>query len=130
MARDVARCLGTDARERYWRSVNTDEPAVGAIAGLAETGSAADAPLLPRLLGHERPRVRAQAVQSLRLRGAVVAGELVTLVRDPSPTVVRPVAGVLPPALPWECSGTAGWSCVGLATGSCPAVVALICGRL
>lgn len=109
VARDAARRLGTDAREHYRRGVDTDEPAVGAIAGLAETGSVADGPLLLRLLGHERPRVRAQAVRGLRLLDAVVAGELVALVRDPSPAVVRevtlalrPVAGALPPALPWD----------------------------
>ncbi|MBQ1076328.1 hypothetical protein KBX06_24675 [Micromonospora sp. C31] len=109
VARDAARRLGTDAREHYRRAVDTDEPAVGAMAGLAEIGSVADAPLLRRLLGHRRARVRAQAVRGLRMLDAVVAGEMVTLVRDPSPMVVRevtlalrPVAGALPPALPWE----------------------------
>ncbi|QLQ40531.2 hypothetical protein [Micromonospora robiginosa] len=109
VARDAARRLGADAREHYRAGVASEEPVVGAIAGLAETGSAADAPLLRRLLGHERPKVRAQAVRSLRLLDAVVAGEVVPLVRDPSPAVVRevtralrPVAGALPPDLPWE----------------------------
>ncbi|MCZ7430035.1 HEAT repeat domain-containing protein [Micromonospora sp. WMMA1949] len=93
----------------YRAGVDADEPVVGAIAGLAETGSVADAPLLLRLLGHEKPEVRAQAVRGLRLLDAVVVGELVALVRDPSPAVVRevalalrPVAGALPPALLWE----------------------------
>ncbi|PPA60508.1 hypothetical protein GA0070562_5135 [Micromonospora tulbaghiae] len=109
VARDAARRLGSDAREHYRAGVDADEPVVGAIAGLAETGSVADAPLLLRLLGHEKPEVRAQAVRGLRLLDAVVVGELVALVRDPSPAVVRevtlalrPVAGALPPALLWE----------------------------
>ncbi|WP_225980855.1 HEAT repeat domain-containing protein [Micromonospora sp. B006] len=109
VARDAARRLGRDAREHYRAGVDADEPVVGAIAGLAETGSVADAPLLLRLLGHEKPEVRAQAVRGLRLLDAVVVGELVALVRDPSPAVVRevalalrPVAGALPPALLWE----------------------------
>ncbi|HEY0697065.1 MAG TPA: hypothetical protein VGD43_04575, partial [Micromonospora sp.] len=109
VARDAARRLGIDVRARYRTAVDTGEPALGAIAGLAETGSAADAPLLQRLLRHERAGVRAQAVRGLRLLEAVVAGEVVTLLRDPSPAVVReattalrPVVGALPPNLPWE----------------------------
>ncbi|MEU4555203.1 hypothetical protein [Micromonospora violae] len=109
VARDAARRLGIDVREHYRSGVDTDRPASGAIAGLAEVGSAADARLLQRLLSHERARVRAQAVRSLRLLDAVVAGEMAALVRDPSPAVVRevtaalrPVAGALPPDLPWE----------------------------
>ncbi|MEU7608141.1 hypothetical protein [Micromonospora sp. NPDC049204] len=109
VARDAARRLGVDVRARYRTGVEVGEPGSGAIAGLAETGSAADAPLLQRLLGHERARVRAQAVRGLRLLDAVVPGELAALVRDPSPAVVRevtaalrPVAGALPPDLPWE----------------------------
>ncbi|MFF0151840.1 hypothetical protein [Micromonospora sp. NPDC005203] len=109
VARDAARRLGVDVRTRYRTGVEVGEPGSGAIAGLAETGSAADAPLLQRLLGHERARVRAQAVRGLRLLDAVVPGELAALVRDPSPAVVRevtaalrPVSGALPPDLPWE----------------------------
>lgn len=107
VARDAARRLGIDAGERYRTVVSTDAPAVGAIAGLAETGSAADAPLLRLLLEHEQAKVRAQAVRGLRLLDAVAAGELARLVRDPSPAVVRevtaalrPVANALPPDLP------------------------------
>jgi HEAT repeat protein len=107
VARDSARRLGIDAREHYRTAVSAGEPALGAIAGLAETGSAADAPLLRPLLGHEQARVRARAVRGLRLLDAVVAGELVPLLRDPSPAVVReataalrPVTGALPPGLP------------------------------
>ncbi|TDB82098.1 hypothetical protein E1182_03015 [Micromonospora sp. KC721] len=109
VARDAARRLGIDVRAHYRTAVAAGEPALGAIAGLAETGSAADAPLLRRLLGHELARVRAQAVRGLRLLDAVGVGEAVALVRDPSPQVVRevalalrPLVGALPSGLPWE----------------------------
>ncbi|MBQ0902042.1 hypothetical protein KBX63_08455 [Micromonospora sp. U21] len=109
VARDAARRLRVDVREHYRTAVGAGEPPLGSIAGLAETSSGTNAHLLRRLLGHERARIRARAVRSLRLLDAAVAGELVTLVRDPSPAVVRevtmalrPVAGALPQALPWE----------------------------
>ncbi|MFE9694355.1 HEAT repeat domain-containing protein [Micromonospora sp. NPDC005806] len=112
VARDAARRLGIGAREHYRTAVSAGEPALGAIVGLAETGSAADAPLLGPLLSHPQSKVRAQAVRALRLLDAVVAEELLSLLRDPSPAVVRevtaalrPLAGVLPPGLPWELLG-------------------------
>jgi hypothetical protein len=114
VARDAARRLGIDVRQRYRTAVDTDAPTLGAIAGLAETGSASDAPLLRRLLDHEAARVRVQAVRGLRLLEAVVAQDLVSLVRDPSPAVVRevttallPVREQLPQLLPWELLGDA-----------------------
>ncbi|WP_407942594.1 HEAT repeat domain-containing protein [Micromonospora globbae] len=109
VARDAARRLGIDAREHYWTAVSAAQPLLGAIAGLAETGSAADAPLLRPLLSHPLAKVRAQAVRGLRMLGAVVVGDLVPLLRDPSPAVVReataalrPLLGAVPPGLPWE----------------------------
>ncbi|WP_244298415.1 hypothetical protein [Micromonospora cremea] len=109
VARDAARRLGIDAREHYRNAVDIGDPALGAIAGLAEAGSAADAPLLRPLLTHQQARVRAQAVRSVRLLDAVVAAEFAALVRDPSPAVVRevtaalrPLANALPPGLPWD----------------------------
>ncbi|MEO3776574.1 hypothetical protein ABGB16_06935 [Micromonospora sp. B11E3] len=99
VARDAARRLGVDARAHYRTVVSTGAPALGAIAGLAETGSAADAPLLRPLLVHERAGVRAQAVRGLRLLDAVVVGELAPLLRDPSPAVVREVTAALRAAL-------------------------------
>ncbi|MEU5565064.1 hypothetical protein [Micromonospora musae] len=114
VARDAARRLGVDAREHYRSTVSAGEPAPGAIAGLAETGSAADAPLLRPLLTHPQARVRAQAVRALRLLDAVVAHEVLALLRDPSPAVVRevtaalgPLPGALPPGLPWQLLGDA-----------------------
>ncbi|MFE9204875.1 HEAT repeat domain-containing protein [Micromonospora sp. NPDC007230] len=109
VARDAARRLGIDAREHYRLAVGAAEPLLGAIAGLAETGSAADAALLRPLLSHSLAKVRAQAVRGLRVLDAVGVGELLPLLRDPSPAVVRevtaalrPLAGAVPPGLPWE----------------------------
>ncbi|GAB4104540.1 hypothetical protein GCM10028790_35590 [Micromonospora taraxaci] len=114
VARDTARRLGIDAREHYRTATGAAEPALGAIAGLAETGSASDALLLRRLLTHSRARIRAQAVRSLRLLEAIVAPEVLPLLRDSSPAVVRevttalrPVAGTLPPSLLWQLLGDA-----------------------
>ncbi|MFF4811091.1 hypothetical protein ACFY03_23065 [Micromonospora chersina] len=114
VARDAARRLGIDAREHYRTAAGAGEPALGAIAGLAETGSAADAPLLRPLLTHSRARVRAQAVRGLRLLEAVVVHEVLPLLRDPSPavtrevaTALRPLTGALPPGLPWQLLGDA-----------------------
>ncbi|MGK5741275.1 hypothetical protein [Micromonospora sp. URMC 103] len=112
VARDAARRIGIDPREHYRAAVGAATPAPGAIAGLAETGSAADAPLLRPLLAHPRSRVRAQAVRAMRLLDAVVAQELLPLLRDPSPAVVReataalkPLRRALPPDLPWQLLG-------------------------
>ncbi|GAB3329674.1 HEAT repeat domain-containing protein [Micromonospora halotolerans] len=114
VARDAARRLGIDAREHYRTATGAGEPALGAIAGLAETGSAADAPLLRPLLTHSQARVRAQAVRGLHLLEAVVAHEVLPLLQDPSPAVVRgattalrPLIGALPPGLPWQLLGDA-----------------------
>ncbi|MEV4761812.1 hypothetical protein AB0J89_04165 [Micromonospora chokoriensis] len=114
VARDAARRLGVDAREHYRTATGAAEPALGAIAGLAETGSASDALLLRRLLTHSHARIRAQAVRSLRLLEAIVAQEVLPLLRDSSPAVVRevttalrPVAGTLPPSLLWQLLGDA-----------------------
>ncbi|MEV4657300.1 hypothetical protein [Micromonospora sp. NPDC049301] len=108
VARDAARRLGIDVRQHYRSAVDVGDPALGAIAGLAETGSVTDAALLRPLLAHRQARVRAQAVRGVRLLDAVVVAELAALVRDPSPAVVRevtaalrPLAGALPPGLPW-----------------------------
>lgn len=70
VARDAARRLGIDAREHYRTAVSAAEPLLGAITGLAESGSAADAPLLRPLLRHPLVKVRAQAVRGLRVLDA------------------------------------------------------------
>ncbi len=111
VAREAARRAGTDAGAHYRAAVTGAAPTPGAIAGLAETASTADAPLLHGLLAHPDPRIRAAAVRALRHLGvaAHAAERIMPLLRDPSPSVVReaatalrPVAGRLPPALPWQ----------------------------
>jgi HEAT repeat protein len=69
--------------------VTTADPAPGAIAGLAETGSHADAPLLRELLTHSAGRVRAQAVRALRHLDAAPVEQTIRMLRDSSPAVVR-----------------------------------------
>jgi hypothetical protein len=66
IAREAARRADIDALPHYRYAVSEPEPATAAIAGLAETGGAADANLLVGLLVHPRSRVRAQAVRALR----------------------------------------------------------------
>lgn len=114
VARDAARRLGIDARKHYRTATGAGEPALGAIAGLAETGSAVDVPLLRPLLTHSQARVRAHAVRGLHLLEAVVVHEVLPLLRDSSPAVVRevttalrPLTGALPPGLPWQLLGDA-----------------------
>ncbi|GAA2532505.1 hypothetical protein [Pilimelia columellifera] len=66
-----------------------------AVAGLGETGSAADAAVLTDALTAARPRVRVQAVRALRRLGAVDPERLKSLIRDESPVVVREVVQTL-----------------------------------
>ncbi|MEU5264925.1 hypothetical protein [Amycolatopsis sp. NPDC021455] len=60
----------------------------GMLAGLGETGTAADAPILERHLADERPRIRRVAVRGLR-RVAPESAAVRPLLTDPSPAVVR-----------------------------------------
>lgn len=131
IARVAARRLGLDASAHYRAAlVPTDSnlggsaaPAptdphpggsaafAGAVAGLAETGSAEDdGPQLEALLAHDDRRVRAAAVRGLRTLGAVDTARLVPMLRDPAPAVVREAAlalrnEALPAGLAWELLG-------------------------
>ncbi|MEV6911176.1 hypothetical protein [Amycolatopsis sp. NPDC051071] len=89
LARDAARRTGLDAVAWYRSAVSASAPSLGAIAGLAESGRAADAPLLHPLLGHPMARVRAHAVGALRILDAVPADLVRPMVEDPSRRVVR-----------------------------------------
>jgi hypothetical protein len=109
VARDAARRTGTDALLHYGEAVTRPNPPVGAIAGLAETGSSSDAAAMAHLLAHPQAKVRAQAVRGLRQLGAVAAEEMIALLRDPSPAVVReataalrPLNRAVPAFLPWQ----------------------------
>ncbi|WP_066940410.1 HEAT repeat domain-containing protein [Microtetraspora fusca] len=63
------------------------------IAGLADCGGGADADLVRPYLADPRPRVRAEAVRTLHRLGAPM--DLVALLGDPSPVVVRRAAAAL-----------------------------------
>lgn len=93
VARDAARRTGTDALGWYRTAVRAPTP--GAIAGLAETGRAADADLLTPLLGHPQALIRAAAVRGLRAMDAVPVERTVPLLRDPSTKVVREATSAL-----------------------------------
>ncbi|UOZ09853.1 hypothetical protein [Amycolatopsis sp. WQ 127309] len=66
----------------------------GVLAGLGETGTAADAERLERHLVDERPRLRALAVRGLR-RVAPESAAVSPLLTDPSPAVTRQVVEFL-----------------------------------
>jgi hypothetical protein len=66
----------------------------GVLAGLGETGTAADADRLERGLADERPRFRAVAVRGLR-RVAPESTAVRPLLTDPSPAVTRQVVEFL-----------------------------------
>jgi hypothetical protein len=97
VARDAARRCGTDALGHYRAAVTEPVPTAGAVAGLAETGTAADAVLLRPLLAHASRTVRAQAVRALRQLDAVDIDATIPLLRDPSPAVVREATAALRP---------------------------------
>lgn len=97
IARDAARRTGVHAPDHYRAAVVASDPPLGAIAGLAETGNAGDAPLLHNLLTHPTGRVRAHALRALRLLQAVPIEPVIALLRDPSPAVVREATTALRP---------------------------------
>lgn len=66
----------------------------GMLAGLGETGTAADAEQLERHLTGDRPRIRALAVRGLR-RVAPESTAVRPLLTDPSPAVTRQVVAFL-----------------------------------
>ncbi|MGC9667675.1 hypothetical protein ACNTMW_14100 [Planosporangium sp. 12N6] len=109
VARDAARRVGVDPLVHYRTAVAAPVPAPGAIAGLAEAGSATDAALLQPLLAHVSAGVRAQAVRALHHLGGVDVDALIPLLRDPSPAVVRETTAAVrprirrvPPGLAWQ----------------------------
>ena len=97
VAREAARRVGIDAPAHYRQAVAHTSPALGAIAGLAETGSFSDAARVADLLAHPQAKVRAAAVRGLRQLGGVQADEMVALLRDPSSAVVREATAALRP---------------------------------
>jgi hypothetical protein len=97
LARAAAAGLGTDVPGHYRVAVTAPVPAVGAVMGLAEAGSVADAALLRPLLTHADRTVRAAAVRALRQLDAVDVEGTLPLLHDPSPAVVREATAALRP---------------------------------
>ncbi|MEV6645509.1 hypothetical protein [Amycolatopsis sp. NPDC051371] len=75
----------------YYRAMHVS---FGVLAGLGETGTAADAGLLEDRLTDERPRIRRAAVRGLR-RIAPESAAVAPLLTDPSPAVTRQVVEFL-----------------------------------
>ncbi|WP_370423619.1 hypothetical protein AB8O64_34610 [Streptomyces sp. QH1-20] len=110
-ARWVLRRHGRDPLPHYRKACAGPAAAVlpGAVAGLGECGTRADADLLRPLLTHPSGPVRARAVGALRVLGAVDPAWLRPLLDDPSASVAReasvallPYAAELPAAWLWE----------------------------
>ncbi|MFD8378513.1 hypothetical protein ACFV2X_08220 [Streptomyces sp. NPDC059679] len=97
VARDAARRTGADPLAHYRAAVSAPQPPAGAVDGLAETGSAADAPLLLPLLDHPQAPIRAHALHALRTFGAAPVDRVIPLLRDPSAKVIRQAVTALRP---------------------------------
>ncbi|KAK1183617.1 hypothetical protein B7755_039130 [Streptomyces sp. NBS 14/10] len=97
VARDAARRTGADPLAHYRAAVRAPQPPVGAVDGLAEIGSAADAPLFLPLLDHPQAPIRAHALHALRTFGAVPVDRVIPLLRDPSAKVIRQAVTALRP---------------------------------
>jgi len=92
-ARFYLRPHGVDFPEIYRRLLDSDTDAVtlGAVAGLAEVGTAADTDVVAPLLSHPRVKVRVEAIRALQtLAPAIDTEQMLTLIEDePSPAVIR-----------------------------------------
>ncbi|CQD21928.1 hypothetical protein BN970_05178 [Mycolicibacterium conceptionense] len=73
----------------------------GVLAGLGECGTTDDAERVCCYLGHDRPRVRAEAVRAVRRLGGPL-DRIAGMITDPAPIVVREVLAALhgQPGLP------------------------------
>ncbi|MGW3626512.1 hypothetical protein [Streptomyces sp. NPDC000880] len=91
VAQAALRRAGSDPVEQYRRLVTTSRPEPGAIAGLAETGTADHVGLISPWLDHPQPRGRAEAVRALRRLGAADPDTLSAMLTDPSGAVTRQV---------------------------------------
>ncbi|MES9523118.1 hypothetical protein [Streptomyces capoamus] len=100
-ARYVLRQHGTDPlpwyREHCARAADPALPP-GAVTGLAECGTRADAALLWPLLDHPAPGVRARAVAGLRTLDVTDVRRVRRLLDDPAPGVVREATLALLPS--------------------------------
>ncbi|GAA4029952.1 HEAT repeat domain-containing protein [Allokutzneria multivorans] len=88
VAQVLVRRAERDPAEHYRRLL----PDPWAVAGLGETGAAADAGILLRCLGEPRVRTRAEAARALRRLGHTDTETFVPLLDDPAPGVVKQAA--------------------------------------
>ncbi|GIF96955.1 hypothetical protein [Catellatospora citrea] len=95
VAQVAVRRDGGDPAEHYRRLLAGSCPGPGAIAGLGETGTAADAALITRWLIHPAARGRIAAVRALVACGSVPAPRLLALLGDSSTAVVAQAAAAL-----------------------------------
>ncbi|MEU1589591.1 hypothetical protein [Micromonospora sp. NPDC005710] len=96
IAQAALRRSGADPALSYRLLCGGSEPPVpGAVAGLGETGDAADARLVRPWLAHPRSRGRVEAVRALRRLGVTRSAELLPLLRDESGAVTRQVVVAL-----------------------------------
>ncbi|MFC5826650.1 hypothetical protein [Nonomuraea insulae] len=101
----AVRRAGGDPAELYRERIKTDQRVVGGratrglLAGIGDCGTRDDAALVLPYLRDSRPRVRAEAVRTLRRLGAVEAG-VAALLEDPAPMVVRNVVITLRDSFP------------------------------
>ncbi|GAB4061418.1 HEAT repeat domain-containing protein [Catellatospora paridis] len=84
-----------DPADHYRRLIAAEPPAPGVIAGLGETGNAADTALITPWLTHPATRGRVAAVRALRRLGTAPVDALAARLTDPSPAVVRHAAAAL-----------------------------------
>ncbi|WP_370364359.1 hypothetical protein [Catenulispora sp. GP43] len=84
----------TEFADVHRRLIEADAVTPGAVAGLAEVGTGADAELLLPLLSHARARVRVETLRALiKLSAPVEAATLLDLIEnDPSLAVTRQAA--------------------------------------
>jgi hypothetical protein len=91
----AVRRAGADPAEMYRQQLaaRPENGVRGLLAGLGDCGTRTDADLVLPYLWDPRPRVRAEAVRTLRHLGASI--DLAPMLEDPAPVVVRDVVATL-----------------------------------
>lgn len=95
IAHAAVRRRGGDPADHHRRLIAAELPAPGVIAGLGETGIAADAALITPWLTHPTTRGRVAAVRALRRLGTGPVDALAARLTDAAPAVVRHAAAAL-----------------------------------
>ncbi|GAB4057178.1 hypothetical protein GCM10028775_59310 [Catellatospora paridis] len=95
IAHAAVRRRGADPVDHYRRLIAAELPAPGVVAGLGETGTAADSALITPWLTHPNTPGRVAAVRALRRLGTGPVDALAARLTDPAPAVVRHAAAAL-----------------------------------